>query len=97
MRIIARTIATVLIGITTLATAGTASAEDKSLESAVASVGPVSVAIDAGSLFFQLYESGVYDDVFCSPDGLNHGVTAVGYGSSKNMCGIAEMASYPVV
>jgi len=41
---------------------------------------PVSVAIEADTRSFQLYRSGVYDDVDCGND-LDHGVAAVGYGT----------------
>jgi len=44
--------------------------------------GVVSVAIDAGSFWFQLYSGGVYDDSSCQSalEDLDHGVTLVGYG-----------------
>lgn len=40
---------------------------------------PVSVAIDAGDITFQLYQGGVFTG-YCGTD-LDHGVTAVGYGT----------------
>lgn len=53
------------------------------LQAAVATVGPIAVAIDAASWEFQMYESGVYDPNYCSSDNLDHGVLVVGYGTEN--------------
>ena len=41
---------------------------------------PVSVAIEADRLVFQLYKGGILDSSLCGTN-LDHGVTAVGYGT----------------
>ncbi|KAJ4444041.1 hypothetical protein ANN_05830 [Periplaneta americana] len=105
------------------------SGSEADLQAAVATVGPISVGVDARSLSFTSYDGGVYYTTFCSSaiQYLDHAVLAVGYGKDEktgedywlvknswgedwgisgymkmarnrnNSCGIATMASYPLV
>jgi len=59
---------------------------ESDLENAIATIGPISVAIDASKMSFQFYKQGVYYEQRCgsAQQNLDHGVLAVGYGTSDD-------------
>ena len=54
--------------------------DERSLMNAVATVGPISIAVNVGSSFHQ-YHGGVYFEPRCNSKKLNHAILIVGYGS----------------
>jgi cathepsin L len=63
--------------------------DEEALRDALASVGPVSVAIDATEDKFMLYKDGIFVDDGCSngQEDLDHGVLVVGYGTNTTHTG----------
>ena len=56
---------------------------EKALQKAVATIGPIAVAMDATDFRFTHYKNGIYSSINCSNKRLNHGVLVVGYGTEN--------------
>jgi len=58
--------------------------DEEALKAAVATIGPVAVAVDVGGpddFKFRFYSHGIFQNRLCSKTELNHAVLAVGYGT----------------
>jgi cathepsin L len=70
---------------TKLSSYGTlASRDETSLQNAIYTYGPASIAIDASHDSFQKYKSGVYNEPACSSTRLDHEVLAIGWGTDPS-------------
>lgn len=58
-------------------------ADEDALKSAVATVGPISVGMDATDAL-QFYATGILDDKTCKQTPLNHGILVAGYGTHND-------------
>lgn len=68
--------------------------DEAKLMAAVATQGPVSVAIDASLETFQLYSDGVYYDENCSSNNLDHGVSGFHRAPAPNLV-VPQARDYP--
>ncbi|KAH8285148.1 hypothetical protein KR054_005709 [Drosophila jambulina] len=68
------------IGATITGFVGLPPGDEGKLAEAVATIGPISVAIHVGASF-QSYHSGIYIEPNCNPNQRNHAVLVVGYGT----------------
>ncbi|XP_020348182.1 cathepsin L1 [Oncorhynchus kisutch] len=57
------------------------SGDEQALADAVATIGPITIAVDADHPSFMFYSSGIYEEPSCNPNNLSHAVLLVGYGS----------------
>ena len=60
-----------------------AEGDEEGLKAAVANNGPVAVGVNAEQQW-QFYKSGIFNDPNCDPDGIDHAVLVVGYGTSDD-------------
>ncbi|XP_014246985.1 cathepsin L1-like [Cimex lectularius] len=58
--------------------------DEETLKAAIASVGPISIGIDANHNSLFNYKEGVYYEPECSTENLDHGVLLVGYGTTDD-------------
>uniref|UniRef100_A0A8C8HFR9 Peptidase C1A papain C-terminal domain-containing protein n=1 Tax=Oncorhynchus tshawytscha TaxID=74940 RepID=A0A8C8HFR9_ONCTS len=57
--------------------------DEQALTDAVATIGPITIAVDADHPSFMFYSSGIYEEPSCNPNNLSHAVLLVGYGSEE--------------
>jgi len=58
--------------------------DEKALQEAVASIGPIAVGYDASNRDFMLYKGGIFYSPTCNPARMSHAVAIVGYGTENS-------------
>nr|BAG74347.1 silicatein-G2 [Ephydatia fluviatilis] len=71
------------IGATASGVVAISSSSESELMAAVATMGPVAVAVDANTYAFRYYQSGIFSSSACSSTKLNHAMVVTGYGTSS--------------
>ncbi|CAH1391323.1 unnamed protein product [Nezara viridula] len=56
--------------------------DERALEEAVATIGPISAGVDASHTSFQFYSGGLYHEKYCTQS-VDHAVLVVGYGTDE--------------
>ncbi|KAL7738100.1 hypothetical protein ACLKA6_006447 [Drosophila palustris] len=57
--------------------------DEQKMKQVIATLGPLACSMNAGSISFEQYDGGIYEDEECNQDEVNHSVVVVGYGTEN--------------